>query len=396
MSIRKNIRLLEAFTICTNMGFVIPVIILYYRDQMGLDFQDFLIGEACFAAVVVLLEVPTGWISDVWKRKHTLALGAFFDLLGYACLLVGNNLFWAILGQSVIGVGISLISGTNSAMLYDTLLSDGREKEYRKLEGRRGALGFYSVAGASAVGGFLYPLHHQLPIALSLVVLLVAIVLACVMHEPSRHKKMPEKHPLADMAATAKYALKGHAEIGLIILFASVMFCSTKMIMWSQQPYYMALGLHESLFGVLMAAGFLLAGASSQLGHKLDGKIGSVKALMGVWLAAVLVCVFSSLYVGWTGVVLMMLGGSCLYGIAMPRVSEAINSRVGSERRATILSTQSLMTSLLFIPVSTVMGWVSDAHGITGALLGIAAWLGVAGLCLVMLVMKNGKRVMLL
>lgn len=392
MSTRKNIRLLEAFTVCTNAGFIIPVIIPYYRDEMGLDFQDFLIGEACFAAVVVLLEVPTGWISDVWKRKHTLALGAFFDMAGYACLAAGDGLFFAILGQSVIGVGISLISGTNSAMLYDTLLSEKREGEYRRLEGRRGGLGFYSVACASAAGGFLYPLHHQIPIALSLAFIAAAIILACAMDEPLRHKQRPEKHPLADMAMTAKYALKGHAEVGLIILFAAVMFCSTKIIMWTQQPYYMEMGLHESLFGLLMAAGFLLAGASSQLGYRLDGRISSIRALAGAWAAAAAVCIGAGAHVGWSGVALLMIGGSCLYGIAAPRVSEAINARVASARRATVLSTQNLMVSLLFIPVSMAVGKIADGHGVQGALFAIAAWLGIAGIFLALLVAKKGRH----
>lgn len=396
MSVRKNIKLLQAFTIFTNMSFVIPVILPYYRDEMGLDFQDFLIGEACFAAVVVLLEVPTGWISDVWHRKHALALGALFDLLGYLCLMVGDSLFWAILGQSVIGVGVSLISGTNSALLYDTLLDEGRTAEYRKLEGLRGGTGFYSVAAASVAGGFLYALGHHLPLVLSLAALALALAMAMMMQEPARHKKRPEKHPLADMAETARYALHGHADVGIIILFAAMLFCSTKLIMWSQQPYYVAMGLHESLFGVLMACGFLLAGFSSQMGHRLDGRVGSVAMMAVAWAVAIAVCVVASVHTGWLGVALLMVGGSCLFGIAFPRVTEAVNARVSSERRATVLSTQGLMTSLFFIPVSTMAGWLSDAHGVSGALLGITGWLCLAGLCLALLAVKKGRRVLLL
>lgn len=396
MRVRKNIRLLQAYTILTNMSFVIPVILPYYRDEMGLDFQDFLIGEACFAAVVVLLEVPTGWISDVWHRKYTLALGALFDMLGYLCLVVGDSLIWAILGQSIIGVGISLISGTNSALLYDTLLDEGRTGEYRRLEGLRGGSGFYSVAAASIAGGFLYTADHHLPLYLSLVTLALAFVMAMMMVEPARHKKRPEKHPVADMVDTARYALHGHADVGIIILFAAMLFCSTKLIMWSQQPYYIAMGLPESLFGILMACGFFLAGFSSQMGHKLDGRVGSVSMMTVAWAVAVTVCVAASLHKGWVSVGLLMVGGSCLYGIAFPRVSEAINARVSSERRATILSTQGLMTSLFFIPVSTMMGWISEGHGVSGALLGITGWLCLAGLCLALLVVKKGRRVMLL
>ena len=48
MRVDRNIRLLEAHAIFTNMRFVIPVILPFYRDQMGLSFDDFLLGEARF------------------------------------------------------------------------------------------------------------------------------------------------------------------------------------------------------------------------------------------------------------------------------------------------------------------------------------------------------------
>lgn len=395
--VEKNIRLLEAYTVLVQMGFLIPVLVPYYRDRMGLDFRDFLIGEACFAAVIVLLEVPTGWISDVWRRKHTLAAACLFDFAGYFCLLIGDSLMWAILGQSLIGVAISLMSGTNQAMLYDTLLSCNRTGEYRMREGRRSALMFYSVAGASIAGGFLYTVDTALPVILTLVAIASAWIAALLMHEPERHKRLPEKHPLADMAATAKYALHGHADVGMIILFAAAMFCSTKMIMWAQQPYYIAVGVPEYLFGVLMAAGFMLAGLSSQYGHKLDGKVGSVKALAGVWLIAIAICITTGLDTGWIGIGLLMLAGSCLYGLANPRVSEAINDRVDSARRATVLSTQGLMTNLFFMPLSLTIGWVSEGWGINQSMLAIALWLMIAGIALAALALRRGgKRMMLL
>jgi MFS family permease len=363
------------------MMFVIPVLLPFYRDQMGLSFNDFLLGEAFFAATVVLLDVPTGWLSDQWQRKHILALASLLDLAGFIVLLNAHGLVQAVLAQILLGVGISLMSGTNSAMLYESLMSAGREDEYRKIEGRRGGIGLYSVAGASIIGGLLYPHHHQLPILLSAVMQVVAIMIACLTDEPERHRKRPEKHPVLDIIETTRYALS-HPEVGLILIFAAIMFCSTKMIMWAQQPYYMAMHLNESFYGILMAGGFALGGFSSHMAHKLDGKVSTIKALALAWIGAVGACIGAASHLGWPGVSLLMIGGTCIYGMASPRVTEAINRHVGSERRATILSTQSLLTSLLFIPLSRLMGHISDAYGVQAVLLAVALWLGIAGLCL--------------
>ena len=204
MRVDRNVKLLNLHALCVNMAFVIPVIMPFYRDEMGLSFQDFLLGEAAFAATVVLLDVPCGWLSDQWQRKHILALGTLMELTGYALLLMSKGLLMAALAQSVIGVGICLFNGTNSAILYESLMAEGREGEYRRREGKRGGLGLYSVAFASVVGGLIYPHNHLLPVTLAVVVQSIGLFFAVALDEPERHRKRPEKHPVADIIETTR------------------------------------------------------------------------------------------------------------------------------------------------------------------------------------------------
>jgi len=279
-------------------------------------------------------------------------------------------------------------------LLYDILLSTGQTEQFRKLEGRRQGIALYSTTAACIAGGFLYSFHHLLPLLLMLPSMVVAIIIAGRMTEPQRHKKMPEKHPILDVIETTKYALHGHPEVGVIIIFAAVMFSATKLIMWSQQPYYMALHIPESWFGILMAVGSLLGGLSSQFAHKVDGRVTSHQALSIIWVLSVLICLGASASMGWMGIALLMFGGTCLYGMAWPRVSDSLNEKVGSERRATILSTLSLLRSLMFMPTSFVLGKVSSKSGIQEALVALTLWLLFAGACcLGMLALHRQKKI---
>jgi MFS family permease len=381
MRTARNIRLIEAHALFANMLFVIPVILPFYRDRMGLSFDDFLFGEACFAGTLVLLDVPAGWISDAWKRKYVMALGSALEAAGFAMLLFAHGLAMAASAQIVIGIGCSLISGTNTALLYESLLAEGREGEYRRREGRRGGIYLYSCAFAGLTGGLIYPHSHTLPVVLCVIMQVVAVGVAFLLDEPKRTRRRVEKHPVLDVIETSRYALS-HPEIGFLLVFAAVMFCTTKTIMWTQQPYYIALGIPESWFGMLMAVGWLLGGTSSALAHLLDGKTTAFRALFIAWAAATIVCLGAAAHLGWSGVVLLMFGGTCIYGMTAPRVGEMMNRYVDSDRRATVLSTQSLLISLLFIPLSRGMGYASNAHGVQGVLVLLAAWLGVAGTCL--------------
>jgi hypothetical protein len=143
----------------------------------------------------------------------------------------------------------------------------------------------------------------------------------------------------------------------------------------------MAMGLREDAFGLLMAVGFVLGGFSSQMAHRLDGKVNTHRAPMLAWAMAVCARLGAAVRVGWQGVALLIVGGTCIYGIAAPRVSEAINRHVGSERRATILSTQTLFSALLYIPLGAILGDVSTRWGVQVALLVLAGWLSFGGVC---------------
>lgn len=392
MRIQRNLKLIDAYNIGMTMLFIMPVMIPYYRDEIGLTFREFLLGEAAFAVTIVLLDVPAGWISDVWQRKHTMALGLLFEIFGFSCLLLAHSFFMAMLAQVLIGVGISLCNGTNTAILYDSLLSVGREKEYRKREGRRQALCFYTIAASGVVGAAVYPLHHQIPQIMCIMALLGALVIVCMIDEPERHKRVSERHPVADIIATTKYALHGHAEVAFVIMAAGALFCSTKLIMWSQQPYYMALKIPEAWYGVLIAVGAVLGGLTSHLSHLLDGRISAPRALAMIWIFGILICLGASIGPGWHGVALLMMGGSCIFGMASPRINEVINRNVDSARRATVLSTQSLIASLLFIPLSAVMGQVSKLWGIQAVLVGLALWLCLSGVGLGLLALYKRRR----
>lgn len=390
---RRNVRLLEIQDVMMSAIFIIPVLVPYFRDEIGLSFQQFLLSEAFFAVAVVTLEVPSGWISDVWKRKHVLVLSTVFWILGFAVLMIADSLAVAIFSQFIMGIAVSLLSGTNSALLYDTLLAIGEENKFARFEGRRRGFSLYAVAGASLCGGFLYEIDTQLPIILGICTACVGLVAAMFIVEPPRNKSAVQHHPIADMLITMRYALHGHAMVGMIIISAATLFCSTKLIMWMQQPYYMALEIPEAMFGILMAIGYGLGGLASHINHLIEETFSNFKTIVLAWSIALFVCIGSAVSLGLHGVALLMVGGSFIYGAAFPRVQDAINKRVGSERRATILSTANLLRELSFVPLSLAVGWSVSHHGVTGGLYGIVLWLLLSGICLVVWAfLRKGKE----
>lgn len=158
---RRNTRLLLVMQSCQSALFFLPVMILYYQAEIGLTFKDFMLIEAIFCATIIAMEIPSGWLSDLWSRKHTLAAGLGFTAMGFAQLYFADSFLQAVFSEIFTGIGVALISGTNSAILYDSLLQDGKTDDYRRLEGLRHGSSLYALAFACFVGGFLYQVDHH-------------------------------------------------------------------------------------------------------------------------------------------------------------------------------------------------------------------------------------------
>lgn len=391
MAIKREIRLICAHSILTHMLFLLPVIYPYYQS-IGLTFRDFLIGEAVFSAVVILSEVPSGWISDTWKRRTILVLGGFFGLCGYGLLMVADGFWMATTAQGIIGIAVALNSGTNTSLLYDIMHEEGREDDYRRIEGHRHGVSLYGTALACLAGGLLFVIHPKLPLILDMISMLGAMIAIVMVREPKRFMKSVEKHMFHDMIKTMKYALTGHPEITGIIIVSAVVLCTTKLMIWAQQPYYAEAGLNVAIYGAILAGVFILGGAAGQLSHRIE-HWGSNRLALGVMAALLVVCctILALVTSVWLGVILFF-SGTLVYATAQPRINEGINSRVGPERRATILSTASLMVHVLFIPSSIIVGAVSESGGISTALMWMAGQLLVLSSIGLWLWNRNGRQ----
>lgn len=387
---KRNLSLLYIYTVLLNSVFILPIIIPFYRDELGLTFHDFLIGESVFAVSLILFDVPAGYLADRWGRKKTLILGSILMALAYTSLSLATGFWSAILAQGFIGIGVATVSGANSALLYDTLLSQGRESEYRRREGFRFALQLYSCAIASICGGYLYDLNHHFPIMIEIILIAISAVVAFLFVEPPRHRHVAEHHPLRDIKDTLVYVLHGHREIAGIVLLMVIVFSTTKICMWGIQAYADALHFPETYNGWIICAVMLFGGVSGHFGHKIFPNLRGQQALQCLIIMLVIVLLIAGFSMSFVGIIALGLE-AFVFGFGMPRAQETINNLVDSSRRATVLSTANLATSLGFIPLSQMVGFVTDQADISTALITYAGVLAVLAVIAKLITTKRNR-----
>ena len=172
---------------------LMPIIVPFFSN-LGLDMKNVYPLQAIFAVFVLPFEVPSGYFSDLVGRKWSLVLASTLHSLGYIIMALAPNFLWLVISEVVLAVSVSLFSGTDLSLLYDSLQALEKKKAAIKAVGRKV---FYRNTGesiAGLVGGWLLLWHFEAPAVAQAMVGLVPLGIALTLYEPPREKMSAKSH----------------------------------------------------------------------------------------------------------------------------------------------------------------------------------------------------------
>ena len=365
--LQANIWKLYLIQACRWFLLLMPVLVLFYREN-GLSLQDVFIIQAFYSVCVIVCEIPSGYMADRIGRKQSLLIGSVFAGAGFGVYAFSYTFPHFLAAQLLIAIGSSFISGSDLALLYDTLLQLRRQGEYQKVAGRLASISNFSEGIAGIFGGFLALVSLRTPLYVQAAIILMAIPLAASLVEPPRQRGASEENSIEAMLRIVRYALHGHAEIKWLILYSSLVGTSTFTIVWFVQPYFTAVELPLAWFGVGWAALQFSVGLFAINAYRIEAWLGRRAALISlIFLAAGAYLVLSFFQALWAIVFLFVL--YLVRGINGPVLNDYINRCVSSDMRATVLSVKSLVGRLMFVVLGPLVGWVSDSYSLGAALM---------------------------
>ena len=135
MQLRHNI--LKMYLLKAVLWFMVamPIIVLFFQEH-GLTLTEVMILQSIYSFSVALFEIPSGFIADIFGRKKTIVLSTIFTFIGFLVFSFFGGFYAFAIAQVLVGIGGSLMSGSDSAIIYDTLLETNSKTTYTKIEGR--------------------------------------------------------------------------------------------------------------------------------------------------------------------------------------------------------------------------------------------------------------------
>ena len=116
-----------------------PIIVIFFQDH-GLSLTQIMQLQAAYSLSVAIFEIPSGYIADLFGRKKTIVLSTLFSFFGFLIFSFFSGFNEFIIAEICVGIGGSLMSGSDTALLYDTLIEENEQKTYTKVEGKKYAI----------------------------------------------------------------------------------------------------------------------------------------------------------------------------------------------------------------------------------------------------------------
>lgn len=371
----QNIRLFIAFRIFFNARFYYPVFTILFLD-FGLSIEQFALLNTVWAITIVLAEVPSGALADLFGRKYLLVATSLLMVVEMAVLAfvpLGNStlIFWAFLINRVLsGLAEAMASGADEAIAYDTLVTNGDAKDWPKVLSLQMRLRSITSIVTMTIGALLYDpniVNHILtwlglsttlsqqttmrfPIYLTLILAILATVTAFRMQEVTTSEDtetvIKPVDALKKTVKAGKWIYQTPFALA-IILFGMCFDHVLRMIVTMTSQYFRLIHLPEASFGLIGSAMALLGLITPKIAEQMAEK--NSPAINAFWIAAITLVGLVGLtgfypYVGLLPMALIFVAIMLVSFFS----SHYLNSITESHQRATVLSFKGLAFNLAY------------------------------------------------
>jgi MFS family permease len=305
----SNILKLNIFSALKMMLFPMAIITLFWKDQIGLSLTEILLVNVFFSAANVIMEYPSGYVSDRLGYRLALIVACLFGIAGWSAYLVAHT-FWHVTA----------------------------------------------------------PL---LPFIVQIGVWGTALVVALSLHEPKAEKGPLISSHLKEAVRISRYALVEKGVLRSTMLFGMLLGLASFYPVWLVQPFMQQCQVPLTWFGPVWAGANLTVALCAYHSHTMLKALGLRR--MCLLFFVLIVGAYAGLgLTSALGSFLFYYLLTAMRGFQGPMLRSLLQHNCTRQMRASILSLHNLLFRLGFVVSGPLIGSLSDAKGLNTAFLVLA------------------------
>lgn len=377
-ALRRNPWLLCLIRACQMALFPMAILSVFLQREIGFDVTEIMLLQGVFGVAMVLFEFPSGYLADRIGYRNSLVLAFVLWTIAWPIYGYAGSWIGVAAAELLLGIGMSLVSGCDTALLYESLVGDGEEETFARWSGRQTFCGQIAEGGAALAAGWMFAVGVQWPFLAQGLTSALGLLLALGLREPERERP-PFADSLGQIKAMVRHVAHDNPQLRTVFTIAVILGMASFIPVWTIQLYALEGGMPDPWLGPMWA----VANFSVALAALASGR----------WLGHV---PLGALVLGWTIVVVggfvglglsHALWGFAFYylitlarGVQSPVVHHREQRLVPSGERAGFVSLRSMGFRLTFLVVGPLVGLAVDQRGQHTVMLALALVVGVAGL----------------
>jgi MFS family permease len=334
------------------------VTVIYYQAN-GLTFTRIATIAAIGSFSSFIVEIPTGVISDFWSRKASLQISELMKLASLIIVIVSPKFFFLCLSSFIWGIADSCQSGSAESLSYELFEENNELELYGNYLSKIYSYGFVVTALSTFFASTLFSVNIVLPVIISIVSVIVAFIsISLLRYSPNKNKER-EVNVIKFNKLVISSIFKSKILL-LLLITSSFVTISIATINTYTQSLLLDKNLNLSFLGSAMFIYNLCMAFGSRVSGKLPKWLDENIILLFFGLLSIIAGAGTSYIITFAAIVIIRFLNGALWPILMPKVNMAIDTSI----RATVLSYQNMLVSILFIVLEPLVGISIDLLGL--------------------------------
>lgn len=391
-TVESAVRRFYAYRCVSSMGFT-SVFLVAFLVAQGISFTTIALGVTALSVVNIAAEIPAGFVGDRFGRRASMvSANVLFGLTSIGWLVV-SDVPGVVTVYGVLGVALSLRSGTTTSWLYDTLDEYGEADRYSEIASRSLSLMRATTAVTMLVGSGLYVLSPPYAFIAAALGSTVAAAMALMLPANRRYRGDSDDSdrvgPVEAAAALRSFVTMPAVRtiVGFSAVFASAVAVASRYL----QPIVTEAAEAEQvvladylipgvvILGAVGAAYTFVGAVAVDYADALEDRLGTGLTVGTIYAVSTVVMlvpfaatVFPVSVVAVTALAMVVFNS--LPKIAGPVRNGYLHEYADTVDRATVMSGVTFSFSLVRVPVILAAGAVADAYSATLAVASTAAF----------------------
>ncbi|MCO7124527.1 MFS transporter [Sporolactobacillus shoreicorticis] len=362
-SIGTNVRYNYIYNFCSFFG--VAALWVLYLTHRGMSLVEVGLLESIFHISSFIFEVPSGALADRLRYRTVLILGRICAIVSSFILIFAHDFIWFAVGFIVSAWSYNLNSGTNEALVYESLRNLKQARKYIKVSANINAIYEFTDTLGIFVAGWFVNVYFEGVYWIQIGISLLAILSVMMMVEPEKLERKTEKVTgyFAILKSAAVF-LKENAQLRFLMFFLALFQGIAATYYFYFQSFMDGHGFKGIQISLLMIVSAVFQIIGAKISPTIEKKIGQVRLIK---YFSILLCLL--LILSFVNQLAMLLGCfiamNTLVAISAPIFSNYFNKLIPSSSRATLLSVSSMMFSVTMILLFPLTGWMIEKLSFT-------------------------------